>query len=147
MLGQSYHGLTRPPLSPAVLGLIVGLQDPDKISHARSISVFGNSLNLSVGRALAPLPKPHYEIGDVSHGVLSAANRGSRHQSSGNGPLGRKKRRYAADVALQLPARKTGSAAFTLDLLVAPGTRLAPLRVGMMGPYLGWLGLGNRIQS
>jgi hypothetical protein len=54
------------------LGLIVGLQDPDKISHAGSISVVSHSHNLSIGRGLASLPEPHQEIGDVSHGVLSA---------------------------------------------------------------------------
>ena len=64
-------------LAPAVPVLIVGLQDADKIGHTRSITVFGHSRNLSIGRGLAPLPKPHYEIGDVFHGVLSAANCGS----------------------------------------------------------------------
>jgi hypothetical protein len=42
-----------------VLVLIVGLQDADKIGHAGSILVFGHSRNLSIGRGLAPLPKPH----------------------------------------------------------------------------------------
>jgi predicted alpha/beta superfamily hydrolase len=54
------------------LGLIVGLQDPDKISHAGSISVSNHSRNRSIGRGLASLPEPHQEIGDVSHGVLAA---------------------------------------------------------------------------
>ena len=67
--------------------MIVGLQDPDKISHAGSILVFGKSRNLRIGRVLAPLPKPHQEIGDVSHGVFPAVDRGSRHQLSGNAPL------------------------------------------------------------
>jgi hypothetical protein len=57
-----------------LLGLIVGLQDADKISHAGSIPVFGHSRNLSIGRGLASLPEPHEEIGDVSHGVLAAPN-------------------------------------------------------------------------
>ncbi|MBB4370764.1 hypothetical protein GGD63_003559 [Bradyrhizobium sp. cir1] len=87
MLGQSHHEPTRQLLTAAVLVLIVGLQDPDKISHAGSIPVFGNSRNLSIGCGLALLPEPHEEIGDVSHGVFSAAKRGSRHQLSGNAPL------------------------------------------------------------
>lgn len=33
--------------------------DPDKIGHAGSIPVFGHSRNLSIGRGLASLPKPH----------------------------------------------------------------------------------------
>jgi len=41
-------------LTPAVPVLIVGLQDADKIGHARSIAVFGHSRNLSIGRGLAP---------------------------------------------------------------------------------------------
>jgi hypothetical protein len=53
--------------------LIVGLQDADKLGHAGLISVFGHSRNPSIERWLAPLPKPHYEIGDASHGVLSAS--------------------------------------------------------------------------
>jgi hypothetical protein len=63
-------------LSPSceLLGLIVSLQDPDKISHAGSISVFSRSRNLSIGHGLASLPEPHEEIGDVSHGVLAAPN-------------------------------------------------------------------------
>jgi hypothetical protein len=59
--------------------LIVGLQDTGKIGHAGSIPVFGHNRNLSIGHALAPLPNPQYEIGDVFHGVLSAANCGSGH--------------------------------------------------------------------
>jgi hypothetical protein len=54
--------------------LIVSLQDADKIGHAGSIPILGHSRNLSIGRGLAPLPKPHQEIGDVFHGALSAAN-------------------------------------------------------------------------
>src|SRR5918911_2205884 len=116
----------RSPLIAAVLVLIVGLQDSDEISHAGSIPVFGDSRNLSIGCGLASLPEPHEEIGDVSHGVFSAANCGSRHQLSGNAPLThdpdpkgrasarcetafRRSRkaggRYAADPAPQLPAR------------------------------------------
>jgi DNA-binding transcriptional LysR family regulator len=54
------HVLTRsPPLTPAVLVLIVGLQDANKISHAGSIPVFDHNNNLSIGRGLAPLPNPH----------------------------------------------------------------------------------------
>ena len=49
----------RSPLTPAVLILIVGPQDADKIGHAGSVSIFGHSRNLGVGRGLAPLPKPH----------------------------------------------------------------------------------------
>jgi hypothetical protein len=45
---------TRSPLTPAVLVLIVGLKVAD--SHAGSISIFGHSRNLSIGRGLAPLP-------------------------------------------------------------------------------------------
>ena len=44
----------RNALTPAVPVLIVGLQDADKIGHARSIAVFGHSRNLSIGRGLAP---------------------------------------------------------------------------------------------
>jgi len=53
------HVPTRSPLTSAVLVLIVGLQDADKIGHAGSIPVFDHSRNLSIGRGLAPLPKPH----------------------------------------------------------------------------------------
>jgi hypothetical protein len=70
---------TRLPLTPTELVLIVGLKDADKIGHAGSIPIAGHSRNLSIGRGLVPLPKPHQEIGDVFHGVLSAANCGSRH--------------------------------------------------------------------
>lgn len=77
-------GPVRSPLTPAVLILIVGLQDADKIGHAGSIPVFGDGRNRSVGRGLAPLPKPHEEIGDVFHSILSAANYCGRHRS-GNG--------------------------------------------------------------
>jgi hypothetical protein len=77
LLGRRYHGPTRSPPTPAVLVLIVRLRDADKIGHTGSVLVFGHSRNLSIGLGLAPLPKPHYEIGDVFHGVLSAANRGS----------------------------------------------------------------------
>ena len=66
-------------LTPAVWVLIAGLQDANKIGHAGSIPVFGRSRNLSIGRGLAPLPKPRQEIGEVFHGVLSAAICGSRH--------------------------------------------------------------------
>ncbi|MET4262100.1 hypothetical protein ABIC09_007075 [Bradyrhizobium sp. S3.12.5] len=56
--------------------MIAGLQDPNKISHAGSISVVSHGRNLSIGRGLASLPEPHEEIGDVSgdvsHGVLAA---------------------------------------------------------------------------
>jgi hypothetical protein len=71
--------MTWSPLTPAVPVLIVGLQDADKIGHAGSIPVFGHNRNLSIGRGLAPLPNPQQEIGDVFHGVLSAANCGSGH--------------------------------------------------------------------
>jgi hypothetical protein len=71
--------MTWSPLTPAVLVLIVGLQDADKIGHAGSILVFGHSRNLNIGRGLAPLPNPHQEIGGIFHGVLSAANCGSGH--------------------------------------------------------------------
>jgi hypothetical protein len=50
--------------------LIVGLQDADKIGHTRSITVFGHSRNLSIGRGLAPLPNPPQEIGDLFHGLI-----------------------------------------------------------------------------
>jgi hypothetical protein len=50
---------TRSPLTPAVLVVIVGLKDADKIGHAGSIPIAGHSRNLSIGRGLAPLPKPH----------------------------------------------------------------------------------------
>ena len=66
-----YHGPTRSPQIPALPGLIVGLQDPDKICHAGSILVFGRSRNLRQGRG-GWLPEPHQKIGDVSHGLLSA---------------------------------------------------------------------------
>jgi hypothetical protein len=46
-------------LAPTVLVLIVGLKDADKIGHAGSIAIFVHSRNLSIGRGLAPLPKPH----------------------------------------------------------------------------------------
>src|SRR5207249_8950146 len=59
--------IARLPLTPALLGLIVGLQDPDKISHAGLISVFSHSRNLSIGRGVGPLPEPQLEIGDVPH--------------------------------------------------------------------------------
>lgn len=52
LLGSPYHGLTRTPLTSALLGLIVSLQDPDKISHAGSILVFSHSRNLGIGRGL-----------------------------------------------------------------------------------------------
>jgi hypothetical protein len=41
---------------------------------------FAVSRNLSNGRRLAPLPKPHEEISDVFHGALAAANCGNGHQ-------------------------------------------------------------------
>jgi hypothetical protein len=50
---------TRSPLTPAVLVLIVGLKDADKIGHAGLIPISGHSRNLSIRRGLAPLPKPH----------------------------------------------------------------------------------------
>jgi hypothetical protein len=46
-------------LTPAVLVLIVGLKDADKIGHAGLIPIFGHSRTLSIWRGLAPLPKPH----------------------------------------------------------------------------------------
>jgi len=96
--------------------LIVGLQDADKISHAGSIPIFGPGRNWSIGRALAPLPKPRQHIDDVFHGVLSAANRGSGHQFQERRRSIRRKGgwRDAADLVLQLPARRAGSVAFTL---------------------------------
>src|SRR6476620_293968 len=97
--------MTWSPLTPAVPVLIVGLQDADKIGHAGSIPVFGHNRNLSIGRGLVPLPNAQQVIGDVLHGVLSAANRG---RGSGNAPLDQKRKaggRYAADLVLQLPAR------------------------------------------
>jgi hypothetical protein len=60
--------------------LIVDLQDADKIGHTGSIPVFDPNRNLGIGRGPVPLPKPHEQISDVSHGVLSAANYGSRYQ-------------------------------------------------------------------
>jgi hypothetical protein len=92
-----------------VLVLIAGLQDADKIGHAGSIPVFGHSRNLTIGRGLALLPKPHEEIGDVFHGVLSAANCGDRHRllELQRGTIRRKAGgHYAADLILQLPARE-----------------------------------------
>jgi hypothetical protein len=47
----------RPP-GDRIFGVIVGLQDADKIGHAGSIPVFGHNRNLSIGRGLAPLPNP-----------------------------------------------------------------------------------------
>ena len=67
------------PLIPAVLLLIAGLQDADKVGHAGSIPVGGHNRNLSIGPGLAPLPNPQDEICDGFHGVLSAANCGSGH--------------------------------------------------------------------
>ena len=96
--------------------LIVGLQDADKIGHAGSIPVFGHNRSLSIGRGLAPLPNLREEIGDVFHVALSlcsqlwqwtlitgAATRRSIKRRAGG--------RYAADLALQLPARGAGSVA------------------------------------
>lgn len=141
LLRQSHRGLTRLPLAPAVLVLIVGLQDPDKISHAGSIPVFGKSRKLGIGCGLAPLPKPHQEIGDVSHGVLSAVSRGS--------PPGRERPAGVTPPTLLRNCRLAGPVPllFTPDLLLASGNRLAPLRTGMKGTYLGRLGLVNRNQS
>jgi hypothetical protein len=70
--GMEFDGVDSLSPSCELQGLIVGLQDADKISHAGSIPVFGHSRNLSIGRGLASLPEPHEEIGDVSHGVLAA---------------------------------------------------------------------------
>jgi hypothetical protein len=94
--------------------LIVGLQDADKISHAGSIPVFDHNSNLSIGRGLAALPNPHQEIGDVFHGVLSAANCAvDTDHWSGSATLDQEKTggRYAADLVLQLPAHGAGSVA------------------------------------
>lgn len=115
LLGRPYHRLTR----SAPLVLIVGPQDTDKIGHAGLILVLGHSRNLGIGRGLAHLPKPHQEIGDVSHGVLPEP---SVEQIGG---------RYAADLVPQLPARGPVPLLFTLRLLVAPGTWLTPLCAGM----------------
>jgi hypothetical protein len=70
--GWSLMGFDSLSPSGELLGLIVSLQDADKISHAGSIPVFSHSRNLSIGRGLASLPEPHEEIGNVSHGVLAA---------------------------------------------------------------------------
>jgi hypothetical protein len=55
----SIQVVERYALTPAVLVLIVGLKDADKIGHAGLIPIAGHSRNLSIGRGLAPLPKPH----------------------------------------------------------------------------------------
>jgi hypothetical protein len=57
-------------LPAAVPVSIIGLQDADKIGHAGTIAIFGHNRNRSIGRALAPLPNPQEEIGDLFHGVL-----------------------------------------------------------------------------
>ena len=101
-------------IHPAVHVLIVGLQDADKIGHAGSIPVFGRNRSWSIRRRLAPLPNPPEEVGDVFHGSLcsqlcqwalipGAATRRSIKRRAGG--------RYAADLALQLPARGAGSVA------------------------------------
>jgi hypothetical protein len=47
------------PLTPTALVLIVGLKNAHKIGHAGSIPIANHSRNLSIGRGLALLPKPH----------------------------------------------------------------------------------------
>jgi hypothetical protein len=115
--------------------LIVGLQDADKIGHAGSISVFGPGRNVGIGHGLAPWPKPHEKMSDVFHGVLSATNRGSKHQFPERKRAARSGRKagghYAADLVLQLPARGAGSVAFHFAIIDTPSTWLAPLHAGM----------------
>jgi len=112
-LNGGYHGPTRSPLIPARLGLIVGLQDPNKICHTGSISVFSRSRNLSLGRG-GRLPEPHQKIGDVSHGVLSAPTRAvSIGWAAKRRWIGRRAGgHYAAGLVPQMPARRAGSVAF-----------------------------------
>lgn len=88
-------------------GLIVGLQDPDKISHAGSIPVFSHIRNLSIGRGLASLPEPHQEISDVSHGVLSI-NHHVKHQLSGEAPQDWRKPAGTTPPALSRNCRLAG---------------------------------------
>ncbi|MBP0115131.1 MULTISPECIES: hypothetical protein [Bradyrhizobium] len=110
---------------------IVGLQDADKISHAGLISVFGHSGHLNIGCRLVRLPKPYEEIGDVSHGVLSAPTV-TVDTKSGILPLDQESGgRYAAGPVLQLPARGTGSVALHCVLVDSKSTWLSPLCGGM----------------
>lgn len=73
----------------------------------------------------------------------------SRHQLSGNAPLSRERPAGVTPPTLPRNCRlaRPVPLLFTLDLLVASGTRMAPIRTGMKGPYLGRLGLVNRNQS
>lgn len=95
------------PDSYLLEGLIVGLQDPDKISHAGSIPVFSHIRNLSIGRGLASLPEPHQEISDVSHGVLSI-NHHVKHQLSGEAPQDWRKPAGTTPPALSRNCRLAG---------------------------------------
>lgn len=88
-------------------GLIAGLQDPDKISHAGSIPVFSHIRDLSIGRGLASLPEPHQEISDVSHGVLSI-NHHVKHQLSGEAPQDWRKPAGTTPPALSRNCRLAG---------------------------------------
>lgn len=129
LLGRPYHRLTR----SAPLVLIVETQDANKIGHAGSILVFGHSRNLGIGRGPAYLPKPHQEIGDVSHGVLPEPSVAVNTNCCGIAPFDQEEAggRYAADLVPQLPARGPVPLLFTLRSPVAPETWLTPLCAGM----------------
>jgi hypothetical protein len=55
---------------PALPALIVGLQDADKIGHARPVPVVSHIESLS-RRGLTARPNPPQKIGDQLHGVYS----------------------------------------------------------------------------
>jgi hypothetical protein len=126
------------PIAPAVLVLIVSLQDANKIGHAGSIAVFRRNRNPGIGRGLAALPKSEQEIGDFFHGVLSATDCGSANQllerqraaRSGEGRRARRRRSCPATA---------GSRPVPLLCLphseVALGIWLTPLHAGMKRPY------------
>lgn len=142
-----HHGLTWIPLPLILQGLIVGLQDPDKISHAGSIPVFSHIRNLSIGRGLASLPEPHQEICDVSHGVLSI-NHHVKHQLSGEAPQDWRKPAGTTPPALSRNCRLAGPVPLLSlwDVSLTLSTWPAPSRAGMKWLYLGWLGPVHRDQ-
>jgi len=131
--------------------LIVDLQDTDKIGHTGSISGFDPNRNLGIGCGPVPLPKPHEQISDVSHGVLSAANYGSRYHllerqgaaRSGERAAGATPPTSSRNCRIVRPVPLL----FTLHSWVAPSTSLAPLCTGMKGAYEGRLELVTRDKS
>jgi hypothetical protein len=127
-------------IAPAVLVLIVRLQDANKIGHAGSIAVFGRNRNPRIRRGLAPLPNPEQQIGDVFHGVLSATNRGSGNQllqrqraaRSGEGRRALRRRPCPATAgsragSVALPSAFTGSTGHPVDA-IARGYEATVLR-------------------